>query len=89
MPVQQQRVCSCDPHKNSTTTLGKQFGGYTKPCTDREAQNQLAQILQDLNMTRLKSEPNFYKANNGAAYILVYVDDLLLIGQDDIVNELF
>ena len=52
-------------------------------------QNHLAQILQDLKMTRLKSEPNVYKTNNGTAYILVYVDDLLFIGQDDIVNELF
>ena len=52
-------------------------------------QNHLAQILQDLNMTRLKSEPNVYKTNNGTAYILVYVDDLLFIGQDDIVNNLF
>ena len=34
-------------------------------------QNHLAQILQDLNMTRLKSEPNVYKTSNGAAYILV------------------
>ena len=38
-------------------------------------QNHLAQILQDFNMTRLKSEPNVYKTSNGAAYILVYVDD--------------
>ena len=52
-------------------------------------QNHLAQILQDLNMTRLKSEPNVYKTNGGTAYILVYVDDLLFIGQDDIVNNLF
>ena len=40
-------------------------------------------------MTRLKSEPNVYKTSNGAAYILVYVDDLLFIGQDNIVNDLF
>ena len=52
-------------------------------------QNHLAQILQDLKMTRLKSEPNVYKTSNGTAYILVYVDDLLFIGQDNIVNELF
>ena len=51
--------------------------------------NHLAHILQDLKMTRLKSEPNVYKTNNGTTYILVYVDDLLFIGQDDIVNELF
>ena len=41
-------------------------------------QNHLAQILQGLKMTRLKIEPNVYKTNNGTAYILVYVDDLLL-----------
>ena len=54
-------------------------------------QNHLAQIPQDLNMTRLKSEPNVYKTNHGTvtAYILVYVDDLLFIGQGYIVNELF
>ena len=31
-------------------------------------QNHLAQILQDLNMTRLKSEPHVYKTSNGALF---------------------
>ncbi len=49
-------------------------------------QNHLAQIPQDLNKI-----PNVYKTNHGrvTAYILVYVDDLLFIGQGYIVNELF
>ena len=62
------------------------YGVRSSPSASR---NHLAQILQDLNMTRLKSEPNVYKTRNGAAYILVYVDDLLFIGQDNIVNDLF
>ena len=62
------------------------YGLRSSPSTWK---NHLAQILQDLNMTRLKSEPNVYKTNNGAASILVYVDHLLFIGQDNIVNESF
>ena len=55
----------------------------------KEKQNHLAQILQDLKMTRLKSEPHVYMTENGKVNILVYVDDLLFIGQDDITNEMF
>ena len=33
-PMQQQKICPCGLHKNFTTTLGKQFEGCTKPCTD-------------------------------------------------------
>ena len=39
----------------------------------------LAQILQDLNMTRLKSEPSVYMTKDGTACILVHKDDRLSI----------
>ena len=40
-------------------------------------QNHLAQILQDLNMTRLKSEPNVYKTSNGALFSAIQKQLLL------------
>ena len=43
-------------------------------------QNHLAQILQDLNMTRFRSEPNVYMTQSGTADTLVYVDGLLFVG---------
>jgi len=39
----------------------------------------LAQILQDLNMTRLKSEPSVYMTKDGTACVLVHKDDRLSI----------
>ena len=54
----------------------------------KERQN-LAQILQDLDKRRLKSEPNVHMKRDGTACILVHKDDLLFIGQNKTVNELF
>ena len=54
----------------------------------KERQN-LAQILQDLDKRRLKSEPNVHMKKDGTACILVHKDDLLFIEEDKTVNELF
>ena len=55
----------------------------------RKERHNLAQILQDLNTRRFKSEPNVYMTKDGTACILVHKDDLLFIEQDKTVNELF
>ena len=52
-------------------------------------QNHLAEVMQQLGLRRLVSEPNVYATPQGDAYILCYVDDLLFIGQQETVNKLF
>ena len=52
-------------------------------------QNHLAEVMQQLGLRRLVSEPNVYATPGGDAYILCYVDDLLFIGQQETVNKLF
>ena len=47
-------------------------------------QNHLAESLQQLT-----SEPNVFKTATGNAFILVYVDDLLVLGEPAVVNKLF
>ena len=50
-------------------------------------QEHLAKVLTDLGLRRLQSEPNVY--TNGNLYIMVYVDDLMFIGQPDEVDRIF
>ena len=52
-------------------------------------QNHLAEVMQQLGLRRLVSEPNVYATPGGDSYILCYVDDLLFIGQQETVNKLF
>ena len=40
-----------------------------------------------MGLRRLQSEPNVY--TNGNLYIMVYVDDLMFIGQPDEVDRIF
>ena len=47
-------------------------------------QNHLAESLQQLT-----SEPNVFKTATGNTFILVYVDDLLFLGEPTVVNQLF
>ena len=51
--------------------------------------NHLAETLQQPGMQRLTSEPNVFKTATGNAFILVYVDDLLFLGEPTVVNKLF
>ena len=50
-------------------------------------QDHLAKVLADLGPKRLQSEPNVY--TNGNLYIMVYVDDLLFIGEPKEVTRIF
>ena len=43
-------------------------------------QDYLAEVLQKLSFVRLKSEPNVYTNATRDCYIMVYVDDLLVLG---------
>ena len=45
--------------------------------------------MQQLGLRRFVSEPNVYATPQGDAYVLCYVDDLLFIGQQEVVNKLF
>ena len=44
-------------------------------------QDHLANILQELGFIRLISEPNVFKHLQGLCFIMVYVDDLLFVGE--------
>ena len=52
-------------------------------------QNYLAHVLQELRFKRLKSEPNVYTSPTRNCYIMVYVDDLLVLGDPTTVNKAF
>ena len=53
-------------------------------------QDHLATLLTTkMGMTRLKSEPNVYRNKDGTAYIMIYVDDLLFLGEQHIIDKIF
>ena len=52
-------------------------------------QTHLADVLQQLGLQRSTGEPNIYYTQQRSAYILVYVDDLLLLGDEATVNKIF
>ena len=52
-------------------------------------QTHLADVLQQLGLQRSTAEPNIYYTQQRSAYILVYVDDLLLLGDEPTVNKIF
>ena len=52
-------------------------------------QDHLASIMRELGYIRLTSEPNVYKHPEGKAYIMVYVDDLLFVGETEEINNIF
>ena len=52
-------------------------------------QNHLAEVLQQLGLRRSTAEPNIYMTATRDCFVLVYVDDLLFLGEDNIVNKLF
>ena len=55
----------------------------------RKHQDYLAEVLQNLNFVRLKSEPNVYTNATRDCYIVVYVDDLLVLGDKTAVDSTF
>ena len=46
----------------------------------RAWQEHFAQVLQDLGGKRFKSDANLYYFDNFQTYLIVYVDDLMLVG---------
>ena len=52
-------------------------------------QTHLAHVLQQLGLQRSTAEPNIYYTQQRSAYILVYVDDLLLLGDEEVTNKIF
>ena len=52
-------------------------------------QDYLAEVLQKLSFVRLKSEPNVYTNATRDCYIMVYVDDLLVLGDKTAVDSTF
>ena len=52
-------------------------------------QKHLAEVLQQLGLIRNAAEPNKYMTATRDCYILVYVDDLLLLGQQQTVDNIF
>ena len=52
-------------------------------------QTHLADMLQQLGLQRSTAEPTIYYTQQRSAYILVYVDDLLLLGDEATVNKIF
>ena len=45
--------------------------------------------MRELGYIRLTSELNVYKHPEGKAYIMVYVDDLLFVGETEEINNIF
>ena len=52
-------------------------------------QDYLAEVLQKLSFVRLKSEANVYTNATCDCYIMVYVDDLLVLGEKTTVDSIF
>ena len=52
-------------------------------------QNHLCDVLQQLKLERSSEEPNIYMTPTRDCYVLVYVDDLLFLGQQQTVDKLF
>ena len=52
-------------------------------------QDYLAEVLHKLSFVRLKSEPNVYTNETRNCYIMVYVDDLLVLGDKTAVDSTF
>ena len=62
---------------------------YGLRSSPKQWQDHIADVLTALGLTRLKTESNVYRNKAGTAYIMVYVDDLLFIGEQSEINILF
>ena len=62
------------------------YGLRTSP---KAWQEHLAQVLKDLGVQHLVSEPNVYKNILGTIYVMGYVDNLLFFGEDTEVTRVF
>ena len=55
----------------------------------KHSRTYLAEVLQKLSFVRLKSEPNVYTNATRDCYIMVYVDDLLVLRDKTAVDSTF
>ena len=63
---------------------------YGLRSSPKARQDYLAQVLQELRFKRLKSEPNVYTSpTRSCYYIMVSVDDLLVLGDPATANRTF
>ena len=62
------------------------YGLRTSP---KSWQDFLADVLKQLGLTRLVSEPNVYRNEQQTVFVMVYVDDLLFLGEQSEVNKIF
>ena len=76
---------------NVTSTFGhlKKKAMYGLRSSPKAWQDYLAEVLQKLSFVRLKSEPNVYTNATRDCYIMVYVDDLLALGDKTTVDSTF
>ena len=66
------------PSGHNTTTVCKLNKAiYGLRSSPKSWKDHFAQVLQQLGLSRLTSEPNVYRNNEQTMFVLVYVDDLL------------
>ena len=67
------------PSGHNTTTVWKLNKAiYGLRSSPKSWQDHFAQVLQQLGLTRLTSEPSVYRNSEQTMFVMVYVDDLLL-----------
>ena len=78
------------PSGHNTTTVWKLNKAiYGLRSSLKSWQDHFAQVLQQMGLSRLTSEPNVYRNNEQTMFVTVYVDDLLFLGQQQEVDKTF
>lgn len=73
-----------------TTTIWKlKKALYGLRSSPKACQDFFADVLQQLHLTRLVSEPNAFTNKERTVFVLVYVDDLLFLGKPQGVDAIF
>eukprot|EP00435_Cladocopium_sp_Y103_P066502 s684_g28.t1 len=76
------------PEDNIVWKLLKAIYGYGLRSSPKAWQKHLAEVLQQIGLQRITAEPNIYMTTSRNCFVLVYVDDLLFLGEEQI-NTLF
>ena len=89
-----QRVDRTDRrHCNSISTCGSSNSGPlhapAKGVRPKAWQEHLSEVLQQFGLHRSTAEPNIYMTAARNCFVLAYVDNLLFLGEEQIVNKLF
>ena len=74
---------------NTTTVWKLNKAIYGLRSSPKSWQDHFANVLQQLGLIRLTSEPNVYRNKECTIHLLVYVDDVLFIGEPDKVKTIF